>query len=70
MRLLCRKSPSAYFAGGYGRWYAFVDFFYCPVLVRYFDAALQWRCWAARCVIRNRIELYNATNRFPGLGPF
>ena len=70
MRPLCRKSSSAYFASSYGHRYAFVDFFYCPLPVRYFDAALQRRRWAVGCVIRNRIELYNATNRFLGLGPF
>ena len=64
------KIPLRLFRSGYGQRYAFVDFFYCPLLVRYFDAALQRRCWAVGCVIRNRIELYNATNRFLGLGPF
>ena len=44
------KIPSAYFASGYGHRYAFVDFFYCPLPVRYFDAALQrglgrWMCY-------------------------
>src|SRR6056300_1008827 len=70
MRPLCRKPSSANFASSYDLRYAIVNFFYCPLPVRCFDAALQRRCRAVGCVICDRIEFYNATNRFLGLGPF